>query len=111
MKISKERLNISTVYVVSETIDEYGRLGQRLGIFSSRVIADDYAEGKGWYGGKGDVMPTHAIVDFESNECLLLQDGKWQPLDKDSDAINDEIRHRALAKLSREEQVALGLTK
>jgi hypothetical protein len=98
-----------TVYAVYETVG-YGRRGKFLGLFDDQYNADIFANGKGWYGGKGDVQKCDAILIDGRAFPLANFSGPYGLTLNDPEAIKVErIRREALNKLSTEERVALGL--
>lgn len=75
--------------------------------FSSEYLACHEARGKGWYGGDAPVRQHHAVeVD---GKFYLLEDAEPIDLDGELKAKNEQLKEKALAKLSEEEKRALGL--
>ena len=101
---------IREVYVAYSTTDEYGRRGNRSGIFTSRSKAETEAIGIGWWGGKGTVTVEHAII-VEGVAYLLSSP---HPVDLDITSLEarltkEKLKDAALAKLSADERKVLGI--
>ena len=101
---------IKEVYAAYETVDEYGRLGSRRGIFTTRSRADKEAIGIGWYGGAGSVMTKNVII--VDDKAYLLDSPNPVELDvssKEAEAERERLKKSALAKLSADERKVLGV--
>lgn len=102
---------IISVYVVRETVDEYGHTGEIIGVTVSKAEADNLAKGRGWYGGTADIREEKALVLDPANPeaVLLLQSTIEYPLGVNLPERRREKRKAALAKLSPEEKELLGV--
>ena len=101
---------IEKMYTVSETIDEWGRLGSVVGYYSTKDKAETAAEGKGWYGGKGSIHEAYVIV-LSDGTRFKLADRKPFNIDLDVDLVKrkNELIESGLAKLTAAEREALGV--
>lgn len=101
-------LNLITVYVAYETVNEYGRIGALILVSPERARAEDAAKGRGWWGSDGLVVEKTAVV-ADANSVFLLEKPTRYPLDTN---IPDELAARktaARAKLTDEEAKLLGI--
>ncbi len=96
------------MWEVYTTIDEYGRDGEMVGLFSDEVMANAAAKGKGWWGGKGDVRPVFAL-DCHNGYYQVLKYRNPVKADTDIVKLREDIKTKALAKLTEEEKALLGL--
>jgi hypothetical protein len=109
--------HIIKVYVVFTTIDDWGRHGERLGIFSTPEDAIQCAKGQGWYGGNGDIVEKWAIEDCsmgKSGTYYLLSGSKDHPpipidLDLKKKTADEELRAKTLAALTPDQKRVLGI--
>lgn len=101
---------IIDVWAVYETVDERGRRGQIVAVAKTKTHADTMAEGKGWYGGVGDVVKRRAL-SIDGEHILMLEIDTPIPLDTNLPGLRKQKIDEALAKLTPEEQVLLGLDK
>jgi len=99
-------MNFVTVWIVHETVDEYGRTGSRVGVYRSPLVAEEAAKGKGWWGGKGRVSMRRAI---NTEEGVYILEDPGQPVKFSDEAMEIDLRTQALAKLTPAERKALGL--
>lgn len=77
----------------------------KLGFFSEKYLAEQAAEGQGWWGGAGAVSEAFALK-VNGKFYLLGQPGEIQI---DMKTI-DMVKKQALAKLTPEEKKVLGLS-
>lgn len=97
-----------SVFAVWETIDERGRRGELVGYYSTRAAADTRAEGRGWYGGKGDIESVTCL--WYDNQLYALRNPPAPVvLDVDLSTREQVLRTSALAKLTAAERRVLGL--
>ena len=75
--------------------------------FDTKQQADDVAVDRGWYGGTAPVSQHSAIVIGGS--CFVLRDTEAKTLNAGPED-EDEIKQKALAKLSATERKVLGIT-
>lgn len=97
-------MEISTVYIGYETVDEYGRLGSVVGVYRNSVDADIGVKGKGWYGGTGRWMQRKAFVN--GDDIYILEDGKpmqFEDVSEKREAERKQIAENLMKKLSKEE--------
>jgi hypothetical protein len=99
-------MNFIRAFEVYETVDEYGRLGRKIGVYTDKSDACSAAEGVGWYGGTGSVQRI---------DVIKLGD-KFYKIDPSPIDLNNDEKHKqlilkekALKKLTPEEREALGL--
>lgn len=97
------------VFSVYETTDEYGTRGAYVGSFIDKNIAEATSANKGWWGGNGQVIPTWAIKNH-LGKVYLLQSDESINLDTDVQKAAEDIKQRALAKLTVEERRVLGFS-
>lgn len=100
-----------TIYEIRTTIDEWGRPGEIIGYSFDKAEAENFAKNKGWYGGNGKVVEKQTLkVETHFKEEL------WYIVDpiaiEREDFIDgiEEIKKRAIAKLSEKEKEVLGLS-
>ena len=101
---------IETVYVVWETLNEYGKKGQCVGVYDNKVKAEDIAKGRGWYGGNGAIDERTAIVNG-NDECFVLDNTIKEgiPLNIDYATHLKEAKAEALSKIIDSAKRILGL--
>lgn len=99
---------IIPVWVVYQTVDEYGRLGKLSGVFRTEQDANVGAVGEGWYGSNGKVIMKHAIED---GDYLYLMEGFGAQQFKDVTLLREkQLKNRinqVLSKLTEEEIILL----
>jgi hypothetical protein len=102
---------VTTAYAVFETVDECGRQGKLIGIFTNMGDANTSAAGKGWYGGHGAIELRRVIKNSIGNECYLLDSTVFHTVKMNVNFDEEQklTRRRALDKLSDAEKAALGL--
>lgn len=107
--------NMSLVWVVSKTNDD-GRPVERVGVCSSEAKARIVASTLGGWGIGGHVASRRAILHPDPPEAdssvsvAYIIDGDPMILDEHvTEKIIEELREKALCKLSAEEREALGL--
>lgn len=100
--------SIFRAWTVWETVDEYGRHGSMVGVFTTKAEAKEYAKGKGWYGREGSVVEGDA-VDINGTVYLLQAAVKWGDINTDLIAKREAQKAAALAKLTPEERKLLNL--
>lgn len=94
------------VYTVYSSHDECGARGECLGHFTTRSKANSVSAGQGWYGGNGVVVPGFALRVM--GRYYVLAQKEPVILDSRIETL-EEIKARALRKLSPAERSALGL--
>jgi hypothetical protein len=97
------------IYGVYGGGDERRAPDELRGYFSRSSVADQHAKGIGWYGGPGLVKKELAISI--GDKVYVLKHPDPVDLDEKDKKAQDELRQKALAKLSPDEQRALGLLK
>lgn len=98
------------IYAVYTTENEYGRLGSCVGFFSKSNDADLAAKGQGWYGGNGVVQPRRAI-QIDNEYFLLDKDFHTKIIiDTNLHKLEEQKKAEALAKLTEEDKILLGLS-
>lgn len=98
-----------TVYAVYETVNEYGRLGSLIAVSESKELAEVEAQGKGWWGGKGEVIAKAALRSGD-NRVFILEFPESFPLDANIAEEKATRKAAARAKLTDEEAKLLGLS-
>ena len=96
-------------FAVYTTIDEYGRRGDLVGVFTDETLAERAAKGRGWYAGKGDVDHVF-VLRLDEGGLFLLKGGDG--IERLNCDLIDERRNRiaaARAKLTDEEAALLGV--
>jgi hypothetical protein len=107
-------LNVKTVWLVYSTNMD-GQLVERVGACSTEGKAQLVAQNLGGRGpgDSGKVVSAKAIVHQtrpgSNTVYAYILDGEPAKLDEHVDAKTEEVRERALKKLSAAERVALGL--
>lgn len=96
------------VWVVKETIDEYGRPGQLVGVFMSDSAAKTAAAKKGWWGGEGEITKKLGMLNPVDKMEIIVIDMIIKP-DIDLIAAAKKDRQVALAKLTPRERELLGI--
>lgn len=97
------------VYAVYETLDEWGRRGSLIGVFTDRDEAFKSAQGKGWWGGVG-AIEERKLLSVKSSHYLLDRDIN-RPIRVNVDLVEEHkaAKEKALSKLTEEERELLGL--
>lgn len=85
---------IIPVFIVYETIDEWGRKGGQVGVYRSRSDADRGAKRQGWYGSDGKVEHRLAVQD---GDYLYVLEGMYPTQFKD---VLDRIEEERVAKVA-----------
>lgn len=94
------------MWVVYENADERGD-GTPAWFFSNEVVARQQAAGRGWYGGDAPVREHHGLQTSDGRVYWLQQE---EPIALNfTPADAKKMRQRALAKLTRDERMLLGL--
>lgn len=93
---------------VSETVDEMGSVGKSIGYFTDVRTAHLMAEGRGWYGGKGNVTKVHVIAAGDGT-YFVLADKDAVGIDIDPSGDLQTKKDAILAKLTASERELLGL--
>lgn len=101
-------LEILKVYAAYETHDERGSHGEMIGVFTSRHVADQAAEKRGWYGGKGAVV-EYSALSLDDGTVLLLKSSVPVPCGVDLITRRKEEIAAAKAKLTARELELLGI--
>jgi hypothetical protein len=100
---------IKVVYAVYST-DQDGRNLSVIGVYSTEDKAKIAAVGKGSWGDSGNISPRNAIIT-DDGKCWLLDINHGTPIDVDDDfkEQQEQVKKKALQKLTPEERKALGL--
>lgn len=106
-EVFEQKVEFFDVFSVYSTKDEYGRRGVKVGDFRSFAVAEAYAHGRGWYGGKGDVAKSKAVSIL--GKVYLLQDPSPIDLDGEQKARDDLLRQETIASLSDDQLRVLGI--
>lgn len=96
------------VWEVWETVDDRGRKGEMIGVFTSKLSAEDAAKGHGWYGGDGTIISGEAI-DLDGTIYSIRSLVKTEALNRDIPSYRDMKKAQALEKLTEEEIEILGI--
>ena len=96
------------VWVVKETIDEYGRPGQLVGVFTSEDSAKTAAHKRGWWGGEGEITKKLGMLNPVDNTEIIVIDMIIKPNVYLIEATKND-RAAALAKLTPRERELLGV--
>lgn len=97
-------MKIESVWVVYETLDEYGRLGKLVSVCRNKADAELESIGKGWYGSAGRIMAKNAIIHegyvyvMESTTPMQFRD-----VEEIREKQKAENLKKALNKLTEEE--------
>lgn len=108
-------MKIITVWTAHMTVDEYGRLGELIGVFLTEHKAKKAAEGRGWWGSMGTVTERAALLvptDEDHIMKVYLIDQEYDtviPLDVKLPDRKKNLKKIALSKLSLEEREILGI--
>lgn len=97
-------MKIESVWVVYETLDEYGRLGKVVSVCRNKADAELESIGKGWYGSAGRIMEKNAIIH---EDYIYVMETTTPMQFKDVEEIREKQKaeklNKALGKLSEEE--------
>lgn len=97
-------MKIESVWVVYETLDEYGRLGKLVSVCRNQADAELESIGKGWYGGAGRIMAKSAIIH---EDYVYVMESTTPMQFKDVEEIREKQKaenlKKALSKLTEEE--------
>jgi len=97
-------MKIESVWVVYETLDEYGRLGKLVSVCRNKADAELESIGKGWYGGAGRIMAKNAIIH---EDYVYVMESTTPMQFKDVEEIREKQKvenlKKALNKLTEEE--------
>lgn len=97
-------MKIESVWVVYETLDEYGRLGKLVSVCRNKADAELESIGKGWYGGAGRIMAKNAIIH---EDYVYVMESTTPMQFKDVEDIREKQKveniKKALNKLTEEE--------
>jgi hypothetical protein len=100
--------NIFKIYAAhGDSGFDRGGLGPIIGFFSSRIDAEKFAKGKGYYGSNGTVRERFAII--QDDQVYLLDREDPIDLDRKKELKTEELKNQALSKLTEEERKALNL--
>lgn len=104
----KPSTEYATFYIVWTTEDERGTRGSVVGVYTNSADAEKAKEGKGWWGGPGDVEKADGwfvgdYVMFPRVKVLR------EDIDVNLPQRTEEKRQAALAKLTEEEKQLLGV--
>lgn len=99
---------LKKVFQVSHVRDEYNRLGDVVGFYTTEAAAAAAAKGKGFYSGPGDIKPVTAM-EGPDGEFYILVRPEPVKLDVDLLTLVADAKKAALAKLTPEERTLLGL--
>lgn len=97
----------ATAYAAYEVLTEHGSHGDRIGVFRSKHLAVRAADGKGWYGGSGEVVECSIIITDDGTYILESLDPVT--LDVDEIQAHKQAVAQAKAKLTPKELALLGL--
>ncbi|RYD52521.1 MAG: hypothetical protein EOP83_23145 [Verrucomicrobiaceae bacterium] len=98
------RTVIARMWTAHVVTGERGERGAMIGIYEQQGDAKAAADGKGWYGGMGDVSPVMTLT-LPSGQTYLLQSSTPVEINVNLIQREKEIREQARQKLA-----ALGLT-
>lgn len=103
----KKDYQIITVYCAHGDGGNEYRTGPIIGVFTDRLSADKAQKGQGWYGGNGGISEQKAIR-LNDGKAYLIKEG---PIDLDlhQKNLDDDIKKKALSKLSDEDKRVLGI--
>lgn len=100
------------VYVV---LDDRGRLGDLVGYFNDRAIAEMDAKGKGWFGGQGEIIPVPLLMipSADGAQYYALREPKPVRINvnliEDTKRVLREAREQAEKTLTPKQRKLLGL--
>lgn len=98
--------DIIDLYIVYETVDEYGRHGSTVAYAKDEYSAEQAAKNRGWWGGSGAIVKKKALV-VDGEVYPLLTSGPVTLYGEEPKKDWKAIRRAALAKLTEEERAAL----
>jgi hypothetical protein len=102
----------SVVWVIYETINEFGALGGIVAVASSESTANELAIGSGWWGGLGAIVKKSAFV-AEDDTVWVLETPDALEVDTDLAKLRkeklDAAQAKALEQFTPEERALLGL--
>ena len=114
--MSENKVAVQDVWTVHTTVDEFGRTGDFIGVFSTEEKAAVAAADKGWYGGPGRIKQRKALAVPGVKGVYLLSELRGSSeheltylLDLNYPEHQKRLQESALAKLTTEEKAALGL--
>ena len=104
-----KQVEFLTIYGAYGGGDDRRSPDELIGWFSSKSTADIASDRKGWYGGPGLVKSNPAVrID---GKVYVLRSADAIDLDGTAAKATEELRKRAISKLTPVEQAALGLGK
>lgn len=97
-------------HAVYETLDEYGRSrrGRLVGVYNKYTDAAKAAKNRGAWGGIGAIEDVY-VLEYEKGYAHLLVQEQPVALDADLIAVEALKRSLALAKLTAEDRLILGI--
>ena len=98
---------IVKAFRVFETTNEYSAKGSCVGIFSTKSQAEQSAEGRGWYGGKGLII-TVSLIRIDG-KLLELASEYEVDLDGHKASADAKLKADTLANLTPDQKRVLGL--
>ena len=111
--MKRTELEIKDFFIAHATVNEYGELGEFLGLFSTEKKAQMVAAKRGWYGGAGRVIPVRGIVAPAGEVYVIKElrgtDDLCHIVDQNLEKYATELKDSALSKLTDAEKVAMGL--
>ncbi len=101
-------LHVINAFAVYSTVDEYGRRGGLVGVFTHESDADNRANSSGWFGGRGEKVPVTVFIDGDKN-YMAERISEIDLLDTDLPQLRRSQIEAAKAKLTPEERALLGI--
>lgn len=102
---------LAVAYTAWKVEDEYGRSTKLIGIFEKEADAEEAAKGQGWWAGDGNVEKRF-VIKLQGGSCFLLDKYETNRMSMNVNFLDEKkkMREAALAKLSPEEKIVLGLS-
>lgn len=91
--------------------DDDRSIGTPTYFFSKRLEAEQFAQDKGWYGGKAPIKKRHAVSDSGKYYLIdeIVNESGVIDIDQCQEKYDATIRAEALSKLTAEEKRVLGV--
>jgi hypothetical protein len=96
-------MDIKSVWVVYETLDEYERLGKIVSVCRNQADAELESIGKGWYGGAGRIHEKNAIIYDDWVYIIETNPMQFKDVEDIREKQKEKNLKKALSKLTEEE--------
>lgn len=100
-------LHVINAFAVYSTVDEYGRRGGLVGVYTHESDAEVRVNSSGWYGGRGEKVPVTVFIHGDKT-YMAERMTEVSELDTDLPEVRRQKIAAAKAKLTPEEWELLG---